>query len=149
MNKIFLFSQRLVCPSMVQCCPCVDSEDVHDPNQALLDLIFGINPATGLPEGDLSVYLGDKANPEIRNFIESQLLKERSDVHGLSGLSTEVTNKFRDLSDDDVAFFSRNHGESRQEYADRLRLYFAEERERRARSKKQAKIDKLLNGEKD
>lgn len=147
MNSIFLFAQRFDTPPMRECNYRIVDEDVNDPNQALLDMIFAVDESTGLPQGDLSVFLGDKANPEIRNFIQSQLLQERSDVHGLSGLSTEVTNKFRELPDDDIAFFSRNHNESRQEYADRLRLYFAQEREKRSRAKKQAQIDKMLNGE--
>ena len=146
MNRLFLFSQRFITPPMRVLKSRVIDEDVHDPNQALLDMIFAVDESTGLPQGDLSVFLGDKANPEIRNFIQSQLLQECSDVNGLSGLSTDVTNKFRELSDDDVAFFSRNHDESREEYADRLRLYFAQEREKRSRAKKQAQIDKLLNG---
>lgn len=121
--------------------------DVKNPQDTLFDLIFGVDPTTGLPVGDLSFYLGDKTNPEIKAFIQDQLLRENSISDGLSNLPTEVTNKFRTLSDDDVALFSRNHDESNEEYAYRIRYYLSSERERRAAEKKQKEIDTLLHGD--
>lgn len=53
------------------------------------------------------------------------------------------------LSDDDIALFSRNHNESREDYAHRLQLYFANERLDRAKKAKEreynALVEKLKN----
>lgn len=144
-NRIFDYAKRLISyDSDVNMVKRVNNLDVKQPDLALLDLIFGIDPTTGLPVGDLSVYLGDKANPEVKFFIESQLLQERKDINGVSNLATEVTNQFKTLTDDDIVKFTRNHNESREEYANRLRLYFADERAKRAQEKKDAEFKRLV-----
>lgn len=148
MNRIFIFADRFNTVETIEPKNKDKFEDVKDPNDALLDLIFGVDPATGLPCGDLSVYLGKNANPEIKMYIENQLLTERHDSAEGVSMPTEVVNKFGSLSDDDVAMFSRNHGESKEEYADRIRLFLASEKEKRARDKKQKEIDNLLHGAK-
>lgn len=119
--------------------------DVVKSIDPIFKYIYGTDPVTGHPIGDLSVYLGDDANPEIRNFIERQLMQLRNDVHSDTSMPTEVVNKFRTLSDDDVARFSRNHDETRDEYADRLRAYFAEERVRRFKEAKDKKLKSELD----
>lgn len=146
MNKIVEYAKRFNVPPCMELHYKNNIEDVKEPNQALLDLIFGVDPSTGLPVGDLSYYLGEKANPEVKLFIESQLLREIPSQDGLSNLPTDVTNKFKSLSDDDVAFFTRNHDESPEEYGNRLKVYFAQEREKRASEKRQRIIDRLING---
>lgn len=96
----------------------------------LLDLIFSVDPITGLPSGDLALYLSPNSNPDVRSFIESTLMLENTtDSNGLS-IPDSVVNKLRSvISDDDIANFSRNHGETRDEYALRLHNYFESERE--------------------
>lgn len=145
MNKIFAFARRFESPGkVIPLKEFVPQADVRDPNQALLDMIFAPDPVTGLPQGDLSVFLGDKANPEIKMFIQNQLLHENSTSQSPLDLSDEVRNKFHSLSDDDIALLSRNYGESREEYADRLKLYFAKERAERAAKAKQREYDELV-----
>ena len=151
MNKILGYSSRL--HRVFDSVPMKEHKsiiDVNEPNQALLDLIFQSDPVTGLPVGDLSVFMGEKTNPEVKMFIESQLLHERIDSESAMNLPTDVTNKFRELSDDDVALFSRNHNESREDYARRLQLYFANERLERVKKAKEreynALVEKLKNG---
>lgn len=123
--------------------------DVTMKDDPLLDYIFGVNPVTGLPEGDIAMFLSDKTNPEIKNFISQQLLIENgSSDEGLS-LPDSVTNRFREvISDDDIASFSRNHGETTQEYASRLRNWFAEEKQRNAEKRDLQKFRSLLHDKK-
>lgn len=117
--------------------------DVRSKKEELFDLIFQPDPVTGVPQGDLAIYLGDNANPEIKAFIQTELMSERSDSSAV--MPEEVTNKFKSLSDDDIALFSRNHSESSEEYADRLRLYFAKERADRVARAKQKEYDDLVD----
>lgn len=125
MNRILSYSNRF--KSIEDVVPLVLDEeyksDVKREVSPLLKYIFGVDPVTGHPTGDLSVYLGDNANPEISLFIERNLMKEVSSNtgNGLS-LSTDEINKIRGtITDDDIANFARNHGETREEYADRIR----------------------------
>lgn len=128
----------------------VDKSDVRSKQDELFDLIFQADE-NGLPSGDLAIYLGDNANPEIKSFIQSQLLNERSDSSDGVNMPQEVLNKFKSLSDDDVALFSRNHNESSEDYANRLRLYFAKERAERVAKAKDKEfndlVTKLKNGD--
>lgn len=98
-----------------------------DEKNPLLDLIFQPNER-GCVVGDLSMYMSEKTNPEVRQFIEQQLMNPSSDGKGLN-LSDDVANKLRGtISDDDIAQFSRNHGESAEQYAVRIGSFFSEEK---------------------
>ena len=136
MNRLMLFSQRLQPQTGVESKPMdAPASDVKKKDSQLLNYIYSVNPVTGLPQGDLVVYLGDKANPQIRAFIEMNLLQETENSKSGFKLSDEVINKFREhISDDDIAAFSRNHGETKEEYADRMKLYMLQEKQRRAES---------------
>ena len=142
MDKFLNFASRLT-PQVDTFSESVsdDRYDVHLSDNQLLDYIFGLDPVTQLPVGDLSIYLGDKANPEVRQFIELNLLQERSDEKGLFSFPDEVVNKYKSvITDDDIVAFTRNHGETREEYADRMKLYFLQEKKKRA---DYAYLDKL------
>lgn len=39
------------------------------------EVIYAPNPVTGLPDGDVSLYLNDKTAPEVKMFIEQKLLQ--------------------------------------------------------------------------
>ena len=94
----------------------------------------------------LYIYLGDKANPEVKSFIELNLLHENNS-DGMS-LPTDVTNKLREtITDDDIAYFSRGKEESREEYADRLRLYFQKERDIRKQQRRIKEIERLTHAD--
>lgn len=146
MNKIIDFAKRStpLTGHIVGNSP-KEVEDVINSNEQLLNYIYGVDPVTCLPSGDLAVYLGDKANPEIKYFIETNLLNPVGDVKGLSNLPTEVTNHFKQISDDDIAFFSRSHSESREEYADRIKMFFLEEKKRRRQEGRLKDLEGLLN----
>lgn len=134
MNRLMLFSERLQPQTGAESKP-LDApvSDVKKKDSQLLNYIYSVNPVTGLPQGDLAVYLGDKANPQIRAFIEMNLLQETENSKSCFRLPDEVINKFREhISDDDIAAFSRNHGETKEEYADRMKLYMLQEKQKRA-----------------
>lgn len=147
MNKLLDFSNRLSPQENIISTPVEDNEsDVKEQNEVLLDYIYGLDPVTSLPCGDLAIYLGDKANPEIRNFIELNLMKERVDDKGSLSLPNDVLNKMRSvITDDDIAAFSRHHGESKEEYADRIKLYFLQEKKKRRDVAYRKKVEELLN----
>ena len=109
-----------------------------DETNPLLDLIFQPNER-GCVVGDLSMYMSEKTNPEVRQFIEQQLMSSSSDGKGLN-VSDEVLNKVRSvISDEDIAKFSRNHGESQEQYALRIGSYFSDEK---AKNVAKAKFDR-------
>lgn len=146
MNKLLQFSQRLVPQTDIISTPAPANEpDVCATDNHLMDYIFGLDPLTQLPCGDLAIYLGEKANPEVKQFIELNLLKERVDSKGNIDLPQDVVNGFRSvIKDDDVAAFSRNHGETKEEYADRLKLYFLQEKQKRQREKRVKELEQLI-----
>lgn len=119
--------------------------DVKSIDNDLLNYIFGNDPNNGGITGDLSIYLGDKANPEIKRYVELNLFKDNSESDGIS-LSTDQTNALRKvINDDDIAFFSRNNGETKDEYALRLRNYLEDEKARRAKYKADKEYRDLVN----
>lgn len=126
---------------------CLDPRpDVKDPNQELLDYIYGVDPVTGLPTGDLAIYLGDKANPEIKAFIEANLLRPRNDSDSNLSLPQDVLNKFKGtISDDDIVQFSRNHDEDNEQYAVRMRNYFDSVRAQNELEKRKRQLKKIID----
>lgn len=150
-NKLFNFSKRLIPQVGAESVPApVNESDVISSDSQLLDYIYGLDPVSQLPCGDLAIYLGDKANPEIRNFIEMNLLQERMDIKSNMSIPQDVLNKMREVvTDDDIATFTRNHGESKEEYADRLKLYFLKEKEHRRQQGYLKKVKDLADTKND
>ena len=123
----------------------VNRQDVNDKDKALLDLIFSRDPVNGIPCGDLAIYLGDKANTEVKRFIEMNLLQPSVDSGGVD-MSTEMTNKIRSsITDDDIARFSRGRDDSKEEYAVRMRKWFDDERECRRKEKDMKRFEDEYN----
>lgn len=117
--------------------------DVHNP---LLDLIFA-KDERGCHVGDVSQFLGDKTNPQVKEFIQSQLMIQNPDEQGLS-MNHDLINKMRGvINDDDIARFSRNHGESPEQYAMRIGSFFSEEKAKNVAKAKfnreKARLEKL------
>lgn len=150
-NKLFAFSKRLIPQVGAESVSVsVNESDVTPSDSQLLDYIYGLDPVSQLPCGDLAVYLGDKANPEIRNFIEMNLLQERMDSKSNMSIPQDVLNKMREvISDDDIITFTRNHGESKEEYADRLKLYFLKEKEYRRQQGYLKKVQDIIDNKND
>lgn len=84
-----------------------------DMNKSLFDLVFSVNPITKLPVGDIAMLLGDQVNPDIKRFIELNLMNP-------NGLDSDSAGEFSALDDDTIADFMRNPNESLGEYRDRM-----------------------------
>lgn len=145
MNRIILYGNRFCSVDTTKReYVGVESDDVS-PDDALLDLIYTSDPVSGLPVGDLAIFMNEKANPEVRAFIQDKLLRENPNI-SRADVSNEVYNKFRTvLTDDDIQYFSRNHGESNEEFADRIKLYLHNEKEKVRTRKEQLKLKKALD----
>lgn len=151
MNKLSSFAKRLDPQVGTFSTPVSTSPaDTINSDSQLLDYIYSLDPVTSLPCGDLAVYLGDKANPEIRNFIEMNLLQPHTDGKSVVDIPQDVLNKMKSvIGDDDIVQFSRNHGESREEYADRMKLYFLNEKKRRREQGYLKEVEGLLKKSED
>lgn len=88
------------------------SEHASTPMDSILSVIYSPDPVSGLPVGDIGFYVSDKANPEIKQFILSQLLVDTSQA------ANPVAPK--GLSDSDILLLSRQSGESNDQYMARL-----------------------------
>lgn len=148
MNKLLSFAGRHFVPltEIPNIVPEATPDTVRSDNE-LLNYIYGIDPVTGHPIGDLAFYLGENTRPEIRTFIETNLMRDMSsDSKSPLHLPTEVVNKFRsELSDDDIAAFSRNHGETSEDYANRIKTFLDNERQRRIAEKRESDYQKELS----
>lgn len=49
----------------------IDADKNQNP---LLDIIFALDEVTRLPKGDIALYLGKDCDPDIRKFIEDNLM---------------------------------------------------------------------------
>lgn len=95
--------------------PTIDPErksDVQSNVDSILDSIFAVDPVTMLPSGDIAKFMSSKVSPEIREFIRQNLMSPVPD----DGVSA----KFGTLSDDDIVAFSRQQGETLDDYRSRL-----------------------------
>ena len=79
----------------------------------IFDEIFAVNPVTKLPDGDIACFMNENTSEAVRNFIIQNLTSDNGSLSDSSG-------DFSSLSDDDIAMFTRNSGESVLDYRDRL-----------------------------
>lgn len=84
---------------------------------AIFDSIFSMNPRTGLPDGDIAMFMSEKTSPDIRDFIRTQLMSP-------NGVKADTT--FDGLTDDELHEFSRKDFESVTQYRDRLLNFLRE-----------------------
>lgn len=89
----------------------------NDTADAIFDSIFAINPRTGLPDGDIAMFMSEKTSPDIREYIRTQLMSP-------NGVKADTT--FDGLSDDELHEFSRKDFESVTQYRDRLLNFLRE-----------------------
>lgn len=99
--------------------------DVYDPSiddvpeyevsrsdlDGVLDEIFSVDERTGLPKGDIQYYLSKDGNPQVKAWLERNLMLPRSKANGSS---------LEDVSDDLIAEMSKNVDESYESYVGRL-----------------------------
>lgn len=151
MSRLKLYSKRFDILSDIQYVEPLRSErkvETRSSKDELLDLIYGVDSVTGLPKGDLAQFLSDKTNPQLRQFIEANLMNENSSNVDSLHFGNDVINKFRSvISDDDIVRFSRNHDETIEDYANRMNKEITEFKRQQYFSKKFAKLEKQLKGD--
>lgn len=98
--------------------PNIDLQQPKDPEyefsnsqlKSVLDEIFSVDPISGFPRGDIQYYMSSDGNPQVKQWLENNLLKPRmSDGQSLA-----------DVTDDMRAEFARQKGESIADYQLRL-----------------------------
>lgn len=77
----------------------------------VFDEIFAVDPVTGFPRGDIQYYLSASGNPQVKQWLENNILKPR-----MSANST-----MQGLSDDLIAEMSQRKSETIDEYSARIR----------------------------
>lgn len=85
-------------------------EKQYSDSDALLKAIYQIG-SDGYPVGDLAIYAGKNASPEVKKFILDNLMR---DVSGMANPSS------MNLSDDEIATLTRGSDETMSAYAARL-----------------------------
>lgn len=124
--------------------------DTPEPAKQLLDMIYSRDKVTGLPIGDLAIFMNEKANPEVKAFIEQSLMKDNQNLGDGLSIPQDMLNAARKvIGDDDIAFFGRAHGETVDEYAGRMNKYFDGQRARVAELQKFEQLKKVMLASKD
>lgn len=85
---------------------------------ALIKVIYALDPVSKLPTGDLGYYVSDKANPEIKEFILKNLYFDTSSAANVS---------VPDGIDSSLALdLMRNKNETPEQYQERLNNFAIE-----------------------
>lgn len=124
MNKVYAYNNRFALLANIVFKDAKrekKSPDVPEKYKQLLDLIYKVDPITGVPSGDIGIYLSDSANAEVKAFVQQQLMNPVIDTGKGLSLSTNTINQLREtITDDDIAQFSRDDNESVEDYAERI-----------------------------
>lgn len=87
----------------------VDIEEVEEKLSAdnqVLDVIYAPDPFTRLPQSDVAVYLSDKVDPAIREFVATQLLTPNPDVKGVDDANSDILYDLIRGDDESVADYA-------------------------------------------
>ena len=112
----------------------------------MLNLIYALDPLTGLPGGAISMYLSDKTNQQVRDFIEKNISVEHE--NGEHDYPASIREDILKLDSEFIAKTCRNRYESREDYEARVEHYFNEIEKQKDYDKKLALIQKKY-GKKD
>lgn len=82
--------------------------------KAVLDEIFSVDPISGFPKGDIQYYLSSEGNPQVKQWLENNLLKPR----------ISSSKNPEGVTDDMIAEFSQKKNESVSAYAERLKSIY-------------------------
>lgn len=93
--------------------PVVDPDyvSVDDDMQRILREIYTVDELTGVPKGDLAYYLSPDGNPQVKDWLVSNLLQPRAVKQGTS---------IEGVTDDMLAEFAKGRDESVSDYRERL-----------------------------
>ena len=95
---------------------------VRGKHEDILDLIYCLDPITGLPTGAVDQFLSEKTNEQVRQYIEQVIFKEIPRDEYPANLREEILN----LDSEFIAKTCRNRFEPRDEYETRVKSYFDE-----------------------
>lgn len=96
----------------------IEKKDTVNPDEVLFKVIYALDPETGLPKGDLQMFLSVETSPEVRDFIQKNLMRPSVEKPKDCGLSIDEMNAL-----------SRHPGENRDAYISRMNDYFVNMRE--------------------
>lgn len=113
----------------------------------MLNLIYALDPITGLPSGAINQYLSDKTNEQVRQFIEKNLLIEHD--NGSHDYPSDIREEILKLDSSFIAETSRNRFESVEDYEARVQDYFDKIEADKEFQKKCAMIRKKFGSKKD
>lgn len=77
----------------------------------VLKEVYSVDPQTGLPRGDIQYFLSPNANPQVKAWLQDNLLKPRAKQQGSS---------IEGVTDDMLVEYSRKFGESVNAYRQRM-----------------------------
>lgn len=100
-----------LCPDVPYPWPEVPEVIIDSALKEVLDEIFSVDPVTGNPRGDIQYFMSKDGNPQVKAWLESNLLQPRRDNPSYDGI---------DVTDDLLAEFSRKSGENAESYAARI-----------------------------
>lgn len=87
-------------------------------NKSLMDIIYSRDSNTGLPVGDLALFMNDNTSLEVRQYIQQNLLAEQNADSPSVPYDCDI----------DLTPYIRMKGESRVEYMERLNTIFQQEK---------------------
>lgn len=78
--------------------------DDDNPEKQILGLIFAPSPLTGMPMSDISVYLSEKTNPQVRDYVQRFLMSELPKVSTMTkdedaALDSVISNRVQSMAD--------------------------------------------------
>lgn len=88
-------------------------------SDGVMDVIFAPDDLTGLPNNALAVFLSDKANPKVRDYIASQLMNVNE------GQNPQVPDG---VSDADLFALTRQRNEPLADYVDKVNGYMQQQK---------------------
>lgn len=88
-------------------------------SDGVMDVIFAPDDLTGLPNNALAVFLSDKANPKVRDYIASQLMNVNE------GQNPQVPDG---ISDADLFALTRQRNEPLADYVDKVNGYMQQQK---------------------
>lgn len=95
--------------------------------------IFSVDPETGQPRGDIQYWLSSEGNPQIKQWLENNLLKPRAKQSGTS---------IEGVTDDLIVEMSRKADESPDAYASRLASLYESAKAEYENSLQQLNVEK-------
>ena len=88
-------------------------------SEDIINMIFSVDPDTLLITSDITHYLGNKTAPEVKQFIQSELMRESSEKSPIS-LPTDSLEQYRNIPDDLRVELMRGEFETVEDYQERI-----------------------------